>query len=135
MTIIAIGKTVARAMKVAEEIEKNEFEDNQLSVQVINARFLKPLDKETIKKSITKTKNVITIEDGTIINGLGTAVKELIVDEKLENINLKTYAYPDKFIEHGSVDELEKRYKLDEETIVKDFLNHYKQDISKALQK
>ena len=135
LTIIAIGKTVARAMKVAEEIEKNEFEDNQLSVQVINARFLKPLDKETIKESITKTKNIITIEDGTIINGLGTAVKELIVDEKLENINLKTYAYPDKFIEHGSVDELEKRYKLDEVTIVKDFLNHYKQDIAKALQK
>ena len=135
LTIIAIGKTVARAMKVAEEIEKNEFEDNQLSVQVINARFLKPLDIETIKESITKTKNVITIEDGTIINGLGTAVKELIVDEKLENINLKTYAYPDKFIEHGSVDELEKRYKLDEETIVKDFLNYYKQDIAKALQK
>ena len=135
LTIIAIGKTVARAMRVAEEIEKNEFEDNQLSVQVINARFLKPLDKETIKESITKTKNVITIEDGTIINGLGTAVKELIVDEKLENINLKTYAYPDKFIEHGSVDELEKRYKLDEETIVKDFLNHYKQDMAKALQK
>ncbi len=135
LTIIAIGKTVAKAMNVAEEIEKNEFEDNQLSVQVINARFLKPLDKETIKESITKTKNIITIEDGTIINGLGTAVKELIVDEKLENINLKTYAYPDKFIEHGSVDELEKRYKLDEETIVKDFLNHYKQDIAKALQK
>ena len=135
LTIIAIGKTVARAMKVAEEIEKNEFEGNQFSVEVINARFLKPLDKETIKESITKTKNVITIEDGTIINGLGTAIKELIVDEKLENINLKTYAYPDKFIEHGSVDELEKRYKLDEETIVKDFLNHYKQDIAKALQK
>ena len=125
MTIIAIGKTVARAMRVAEEIEKNEFEGNQFSVEVINARFLKPLDKETIKESITKTKNVITIEDGTIINGLGTAIKELIVDEKLENINLKTYAYPDKFIEHGSVDELEKRYKLDEETIVKDFMLNY----------
>ena len=125
LTIIAIGKTVARAMRVAEEIEKNEFEGNQFSVEVINARFLKPLDKETIKESITKTKNVITIEDGTIINGLGTAIKELIVDEKLENINLKTYAYPDKFIEHGSVDELEKRYKLDEETIVKDFMLNY----------
>mgnify|MGYP005842234351 CR=1 FL=1 len=128
LTIIAIGKTVARAMKVAEEIEKNEFKDKQLSVQVINARFLKPLDKETIKSSIIKTKNVITIEDGTIINGLATAIKELIVDEKLENINLKTYGYPDKFIEHGNVDELEKRYKLDEETIVNNFLEYIREE-------
>ena len=128
LSIIAIGKTVARAMKVAEEIEKNEFQDRQLSVQVINARFLKPLDKETIKNSIIKTKNVITIEDGTIINGLGTAIKELIVDEKLEGINLKTYGYPDKFIEHGSVDELEKRYFLDEDTIVKDFLEYIREE-------
>ena len=125
LSIIAIGKTVARAMRVAEEIEKNELQDRQLSVQVINARFLKPLDKETIKNSIIKTKNIITIEDGTIINGLGTAIKELIVDEKLEGINLKTYAYPDKFIEHGSVDELEKRYKLDEDTIIKDFTTNF----------
>ena len=135
LTIIAIGKTVARAMKVAEEIEKSEFKDKQLSVQVINARFLKPLDKETIKSSIIKTKNVITIEDGTIINGLATAIKELIIDEKLENINLKTYAHPDKFIEHGSVEELEKRYKLDEETIVKDFLEYISTKENKELTK
>ena len=133
LSIIAIGKTVARAMRVAEEIEKNELQDRQLSVQVINARFLKPLDKETIKNSIIKTKNIITIEDGTIINGLGTAIKELIVDEKLEGINLKTYAYPDKFIEHGSVDELEKRYKLDEDTIVKDFLEYIREKKSLEL--
>ena len=105
-----------------KEIEKHEFEDGQVSVEVINARFLKPLERETIKSSILKTKNVITIEDGTVINGLATAIKELIVEEKLEEINLKTYAYPDKFIEHGSVEELEKRYKIDEETILKDFI-------------
>ena len=38
---------------------------------------------------------------------------------------MKTYAYPDKFIEHGSVDELEKRYKLDEDTIIKDFTTNF----------
>lgn len=100
-----------------------------MSVEVINARFLKPLDKETIKKSIIKTKNIITIEDGTIINGLATAVKELIIDEKLEDINLKTYAYPDKFIEHGNVEELEKRYKLDEETIVREYIERERKKI------
>ena len=122
LTIIAIGKTIAKATKIANEIEKHEFENGQVSVEVINARFLKPLDKETIMSSILKTKNVITIEDGTIINGLATAIKELIVEEKLEGIDIKNYAYPDKFIEHGSVEELEKRYKIDEETIIDDFI-------------
>lgn len=103
LSIIAIGKMVPKAMKMAEKIEKEENK----KVEVINVRFLKPLNKETIKKSIEKTKNVITIEDGTIINGLGTAIKEIIVEEKIENVQLRTIAYPDKFIEHGSVEELE----------------------------
>ena len=114
ITIVAIGKTVARAMRIAEKLEKEEIQ-----AEVINCRFLKPLDKQTIKESIQKTKNVITIEDGTSINGLGTAVEELILEEKLENIDFQKFAYPDEFIKHGSVEELEKIYELDEENILK----------------
>ena len=113
LTIIAIGKTVARAMKIAEKLQEDNIE-----VEVINARFIKPLDKKMIIESIEKTRNVITIEDGTIINGLGTAIKELIIDENLQNVKIKSYAYPDKFIKHGSVEELEKLYKLDETSIL-----------------
>ncbi len=113
LTIIAIGKTVARAMKIAEKLQEDNIE-----VEVINARFIKPLDKKMIIESIEKTRNVITIEDGTIINGLGTAIKELIIDENLQNVKIKSYAYPDKFIKHGSVEELEKLYKLDEVSIL-----------------
>ena len=106
ITIIAIGKMVAKAMIIAEKLSKEENK----SVEVINARFLKPLDEQTIKTSIEKTKNIITIEDGTEINGLATAVKELIVDNKMQDIEFKGYAYPDEFIQHGSVEELEKKY-------------------------
>ena len=70
-SIIAIGKRVADAMKMA-----NRLKINGIEADVINVRFLKPLDEEIIKKSIEKTKNVITIEDGTKINGLGTAIEE-----------------------------------------------------------
>ena len=104
ITIIAIGKMVAKAMKMAEELSSQEGK----SVEVINARFLKPLDEKTIKESIEKTKNVITIEDGTKINGLATAVKELIIDNNLQDIKVTSHAYPDEFIQHGSVEELEK---------------------------
>ena len=105
ITIVAIGKRVAKAMEMAEKLKQNEID-----AEVINARFLKPLDKEKIKTSIEKTKNVITMEDGTEINGLGTAVEELIVEENLQNIKFKKYAWPDEFIKHGSVEELEKIY-------------------------
>lgn len=121
ISIIAIGKTVARAMKVAKIIK----EQQNIEAEVINARFLKPLDKKEIKRTIEKTKKVITIEDGTSINGLATAIKELIVEENLENIELQTYSYPDKFIEHGSVEELEKLYGLDEENIARNITKKY----------
>lgn len=114
LTIVAIGKMVAKAMKIA-----NNLENENISVEVINARFLKPLDNKTIKESIEKNKNVITIEDGTKINGLGTSIKELIIDNNLKGIKFESYAYPDKFIQHGTVDELEKIYEVNEEKIIK----------------
>ena len=117
ITIVAIGKMVAKAMKVAKILEKNKK-----SVEVINARFLKPFDEKTLKKSIEKTKHVVTMEDGTKINGLGTAVKELIMDNQLSGIHIQTFAYPDVFIVHGTVEELEKIYQLDEAFIVKQIL-------------
>ena len=66
---------------------------------------------------IEKTKKCITIEDGTIIGGLGSAIKELISEENLKDIQIKSFAYPDKFIEHGSIEELEAKYGLDVDTI------------------
>ena len=115
ITIVAIGKMVAKAMKVADILSKENIQ-----AEVINARFLKPLDKETIISSLLKTKNLITIEDGTIIGGLASAVDEIIVSRMdLRNVNLKNYAYPDMYIQHGSVEELEKIYGLDIESIAK----------------
>lgn len=116
LTIIAIGKTVAKAMKIAEAIEE---ERKNVTIEVINARFLKPIDIETIKNSMKKTKHVITLEDGTLINGLATAIQEIIVEEKLENVRFRKYAYPDQFIQHGTVEELEKVHGIDEESIKK----------------
>ena len=110
VTIVAIGKMVARAEMKARQI-KQEY---GIDAEIINARFLKPLDTSTILQSIKKTKSVITIEDGTEINGLATAIKELIVDNNLQNIKFKSYAYPDEFIQHGTVDELENLYGFNE---------------------
>ena len=122
VSIIAIGKTVSRAMEVANMLKKDKIE-----AEVVNTKFLKPLDKETLKKSIEKTKFVITIEDGTIINGLGTAIKELIIDENIKDVKIKSFAYPDEFIKHGKVEELEEIYHQDKNSIY----NYIKNNIIK----
>ena len=96
VTIIAIGKTVSEAVNLADRMQKEEG----ITPEIINARFLKPFDSEKMIQSIQRTKNVITIEDGTVINGLATTVKELIVDNNIQNVKFKSYAYPDKFIMH-----------------------------------
>lgn len=113
ISIIAIGKMVAKAQNVADTLEKNGIE-----AEVINARFLKPLDKETIVNSIEKTKNVITIEDGTLEGGLGTAVEELIQEERLKDVIVKKFGYPDRFIKHGKTEEIEDIFGLTEKNIV-----------------
>ena len=120
VTIVAVGNMVERAVEVAEMLEK----DN-ICAEIINARFIKPIDADTIIEKIQKTGNCITIEDGTAVGGLDTIVKELIVDNNLQNIKFKSFAYPDKFIEHGSVYELEEKYKMDVKSIYRDIVDHF----------
>ena len=122
LSIIAIGKMVERAKEVA-----NLMPDK--SIEIINTRCLKPLDEETILKSIEKTKNVITIEDNLLKGGLGSAVLELVNKNKLENIKIKSYGYDDIFVEHGKVEELEDKYGLTAEKISKNALQFEKCDI------
>ena len=114
ITIVAIGKMVALALEISKELKKNNIE-----AEVINARFLKPLDRNTILSSVEKTKNVITIEDGIKTSGLGEEIVNLINESELENIKVKTFGYDDKFIEHGTVEELERKYKINKIDIIK----------------
>lgn len=114
VTIVAIGNMVSKALDISSELKKDK-----INVEVINSRFLKPFDNFGILKSIKKTKFVITIEDGTCIGGLGSTVKELLVDNNIKDVRLKSYSYPDKFVEHGSVNQLEDRYGFNKLDIIK----------------
>ena len=115
ISIIAIGKMVDKAIEVANLLKEKDIE-----AEIINARFLKPLDKDTIIKSIEKTKKVITIEDGILNGGLYTNILDLINRNNLENIKVIPFGYDDCFITHGSVDELEKEMKIDIKNIVEE---------------
>ena len=114
VTIVAIGNMVSKALDISSELKKDK-----INVEVINSRFLKPFDNFGILKSIKKTKFVITIEDGTSIGGLSSTIKELLVDNNIKDVRLKSYSYPDKFVEHGSVNQLEDRYGFNKNDIIK----------------
>ena len=118
LTIIAIGKMVNKAYRIAKVLEKEK-----IYCEVINARFLKPLDENLIFESLKKTKRAITIEDGILSGGIGESVIKLC-NKKNINIQIKTFGYEDCFIEHGSNDKLEEKY-ISDDKIIKEIKNSF----------
>lgn len=110
LSIIAIGNMVGRAEEVASLFPEK-------SVEIINARFLKPLDEATILNSIRKTGYCITIEDNLLKGGLGSAVVEAVNKSDIQDVKIKNFGYDDTFVEHGTVKELEDKYGLSAEKI------------------
>ena len=106
--IIAIGKMVYKAHKVAAELE-----NVGITTTVINARFLKPIDEELIKKELKKCSVVATMEDGTVKAGLASEIERIIVENKLKDLEFIKFAYQDEFVKHGKTEEIEKKYHLD----------------------
>lgn len=116
ISIIATGKMVVKAVQISEMLE------NKIDCEIINSSFLKPLDNATIEGSIEKTKRVITIEDGILTGGLYSAVSELLISHKMQNIQLQGFAYKDKFVQHGTVEQLEELNKLDVNSIAEEII-------------
>lgn len=112
--IFAIGEMVAEAMDAAM-IVKQQF---NLDVAVVDVFSLKPLDKEGIIKQSHNKKFVITAENHSIINGLASAVSEVLVENK-NHPPLRKVAINDRFGEVGTIDYLSKTYQVNAENIVK----------------
>ena len=72
---------------------------------IVNARFIKPLDSELIFEICQNHKNIITIEEGVLSGGFGSAVSTFLHDNGLDN-RLHRIGIPDKFVEHATRDEL-----------------------------
>ena len=100
VTICAVGTMVKTCVEAAKLLREKKF-----SVDVINARFVKPLDAELIKKSARSSKLLVTCEEGTLAGGFGSAVAELLADEKISTPLLRL-GIADKFVEQGTRAEL-----------------------------
>lgn len=112
ITLIACGVGVLQAMRAAEVLDKQG-----LSVRVINMHTIKPIDRDIILQAVQETRRIVTIEDHSIMGGLGTAVGEVIV-ESGKACGFKKLGVPDCFSIVGYPEDLYHHYKFDADGIV-----------------
>lgn len=118
LSIGTIGNSAAKAINRAEKLG--------ISIAHYDMVFLKPIDEEILLKVSKEFKHIITLEEGVIKGGLGSAVIEFLSDNKLiSDINVHRIGIDDKFITHGTVNELKEIAKIDENSIFEDILEVY----------
>ncbi|TWT59236.1 1-deoxy-D-xylulose-5-phosphate synthase [Allorhodopirellula solitaria] len=99
-TIVAYGAMLEQAMEAAAALE------GELSVGVVNARFVKPIDHEMVARSMADGRFAVTLEEGTIMGGFASAFLESAADQGLDTRNIHRLALPDAFVEHGDRSDL-----------------------------
>ena len=99
--IICCGALLGSCLAAADKLQTEG-----LDVAVINARFVKPLDRETILRAVEQCGFVVTVEEAALMGGFGAAVLEAASDEGLDTSRVRRLGIPDRYIEHGDRDEL-----------------------------
>ena len=111
ITIIATGIMVSKALEAGKILE-----NHGISARVINISTIKPIDEDIIIKAAKETKKIVTVEEHSIIGGLGSAVAEVLVENY--PVPLKRIGVEDKFGESGTAEDVLKKYGLTVENIV-----------------
>ena len=114
-----LGSTYSEAMKAVEILER----DHNLSVKVINPRFVKPFDEELFKEITASGMTIVTIEDNVLTGGFGSMVAEKLTDAGASN-KLIRLGLPDSFVPHGSLKDLRQMLGLDADSIVNKVINN-----------
>jgi 1-deoxy-D-xylulose-5-phosphate synthase len=112
VSLIAIGKMVGIALDVADRLK-----ETGISADVINARFLRPMDRETIISSGRKTGRIVTLEDNVILGGFGSEILTILASEGLWEYRTMCVGWPDRFIPHGDTDVLFHAFGMDADSI------------------
>jgi len=120
ITIIAEGSIVEQVLSLHEMLKRLN-----VSAEVINPRFIKPLPEQMIEESVIKTGKIITIENNVAIGGLGSAVLELLSKKGL-NVPNRIFGFPDIPIPHGNISELFNAYHMDSQSILSNIMTMMK---------
>ena len=116
LTVGPIGNTVKKAI--------NELKEEGINAAHYNMIFVKPLDEDLLREVGKKFRRIITVEDGVKNGGMGSAVTEFFNDNDTPVI-VKRLGLPDKFVEHGTPEELYKLCGLDKDSIKQEIKNQY----------
>ncbi len=113
LAIISIGPIGNTAFEACLQLAEKNIE-----AALFDIRFLKPIDEELLHSIFKKFNKIITLEDGAIIGGLGSAVTEFASDKGFLNTTIRRLGIPDRFIEQGTPDELHNECGIDLQGIV-----------------
>jgi 1-deoxy-D-xylulose-5-phosphate synthase len=119
LAVITIGTMAHSAARAIEKVER----ENEISIAHYDMRFLKPLDTEMLHEIASNFKQIVTIEDGVINGGFGSAVLEFMADNNYK-LNVKRLGINDTFVEHGTPEQLYNMLGLDIEGIAKSLLEY-----------
>ncbi len=106
--VLAVGSSVADALEASRELERKG-----IFCTVVNARFVKPLDRELITGLARKMPNIVTVEENVLDGGFGSAVLECLSDACIDGLRVVRVGIGDVFVEHGTRDLLKKKYGVD----------------------
>jgi 1-deoxy-D-xylulose-5-phosphate synthase len=113
IAILSIGSIAKNVTKAISNL------NNPDSVAHYDMRFVKPLDEKLLHEIFNSFSKIITVEDGTVDGGFGSAVLEFSAKYNYQN-QIKVLGIPDAFIHHGTVEELHKMTKIDTESIIQE---------------
>lgn len=125
LAVIAIGSVVHPACAAARQLAAEG-----ISIRVINARFVKPLDEELVLDTAAQIKKILTIEENYLQGGFGSAVLELLAQRSVRDAQVKRLGVPDEFVRHATQAQQRKRYSLDEEGIARAIREMLKEESS-----
>ena len=117
VAILALGSTVAPALEAARELAAAGVE-----AAVADARFAKPLDDRLILELARRTRNLVTVEENSLIGGFGSSVLGLIQASGMSDVRVKSIGIPDEFVDQGNPSALRAGYGLDAPGIARQIL-------------
>ncbi len=113
LAFLTIGTTGINASRAVKSLQKEGY-----NIAHYDMRFVKPFDEKLLHEVFKKIKKIITVEDGVIQGGFGSAVLEFMSENKYE-AEIVRLGVPDRFIEHGTTDELQRECGFDQKGIYK----------------
>jgi 1-deoxy-D-xylulose-5-phosphate synthase len=100
--VLTFGQNMIEMAKEAKELLLKEG----ISLKIVNARFIKPFDEQMLNEIASSNMPVITLEEGVLQGGFGSAILEYLNDQGHDHVKVKRMGIPDQFIEHGGVNQL-----------------------------